>query len=168
MTIRNTGLAMGEISIEDMVKIDQFIKDMADIAIQIRDIVKAEQEAENKKRVEAAQQRAEQQRLTEEQQKIERERLAEQQRQESERRQSQKTERKSSVMADQNVIRESPTTAKPNNTVTAERIVYRTHTGDKYHLEWCSYLRSSKFPISLKDAINRGLTPCSRCRPPIQ
>ena len=44
--------------------------------------------------------------------------------------------------------------------------VYITRTGKKYHRGSCSYLRSSKIPISLKDACARGYTPCSRCKPP--
>lgn len=44
--------------------------------------------------------------------------------------------------------------------------VYITRTGKKYHRDSCSYLRRSKIPISLKDAVARGCTPCSRCKPP--
>jgi len=45
--------------------------------------------------------------------------------------------------------------------------VYITRTGRKYHRAGCRYLRKSKIPISLKDAIKRGYTPCSVCNPPI-
>lgn len=45
-------------------------------------------------------------------------------------------------------------------------IVYRTYTGECYHKESCSYLRSSKIEITLADAVSRGLRPCSRCNPP--
>lgn len=45
--------------------------------------------------------------------------------------------------------------------------VYITKTGKKYHTETCSYLRKSSIPISLKDAVDRGYTPCSRCNPSI-
>lgn len=44
--------------------------------------------------------------------------------------------------------------------------VYITKTGKKYHRGSCSYLRRSKISISLKDACDRGYTPCSRCNPP--
>ncbi len=44
--------------------------------------------------------------------------------------------------------------------------VYVTATGTKYHRGDCSYLSSSKIPISLKEAKERGYTPCSRCQPP--
>ncbi len=41
--------------------------------------------------------------------------------------------------------------------------VYVTRTGTKYHLPNCETLRSSKTPISLQDAKQRGYTACSRC-----
>lgn len=56
---------------------------------------------------------------------------------------------------------------KPKSTDTrGDIIVYITKTGTKYHRGSCSYLRSSKIPIKLKDAVARGYTPCSRCNPP--
>lgn len=42
--------------------------------------------------------------------------------------------------------------------------VYITRTGKKYHRGSCSYLRSSKIPISLTDA-KRQYSPCSVCEP---
>jgi len=50
---------------------------------------------------------------------------------------------------------------------TEDTIVYITKTGKKYHSEGCRYLSKSKIPISLKDAIKQGYTPCSVCNPPI-
>lgn len=44
--------------------------------------------------------------------------------------------------------------------------VYVTETGSKYHRESCPYLRSSKVPIALSEAIENGYEPCSRCDPP--
>lgn len=44
-------------------------------------------------------------------------------------------------------------------------IVYITNTGSKYHRENCSYLKS-KNAISLREAVEQGYTPCSRCNPP--
>jgi len=44
--------------------------------------------------------------------------------------------------------------------------VYITRTGRKYHKESCYHLRSSKFPIRLSEAKERGFTPCSFCKPP--
>ncbi len=44
--------------------------------------------------------------------------------------------------------------------------VYVTKTGKKYHREGCKHLRQSGYPISLKEAKDRGYTPCSHCNPP--
>lgn len=44
-------------------------------------------------------------------------------------------------------------------------VVYITNTGAKYHLESCHTLRSSKIPISLSEAVARGLEPCGICNP---
>ena len=41
--------------------------------------------------------------------------------------------------------------------------VYITDTGSKYHKDGCFYLRKSKHPISLSEAIKNGYTPCSKC-----
>ena len=48
-----------------------------------------------------------------------------------------------------------------------EEIVYVTDTGDCYHAEGCSYLRSSKNQTTLLSAVKSGYTPCSKCHPPI-
>lgn len=48
----------------------------------------------------------------------------------------------------------------------AETSIYRTKTGDKYHIEGCSSLRS-KILISYKEAVELGLEPCSKCNPPM-
>lgn len=44
-------------------------------------------------------------------------------------------------------------------------VVYITRTGEKYHLETCRYLKYSSSAIDRADAIQRGYTPCSVCRP---
>lgn len=44
--------------------------------------------------------------------------------------------------------------------------VYITKSGTKYHSGGCSYLKSSSIQIDLKSALDKGLTPCSRCNPP--
>lgn len=44
-------------------------------------------------------------------------------------------------------------------------IVYVTKTGEKYHRDGCTYLKS-KIPISLEKA-SKGYGRCSRCNPPI-
>ena len=46
--------------------------------------------------------------------------------------------------------------------------VYITKAGTKYHLSTCSYLSSSKIPISLADALSQGYEPCKRCKPPTE
>jgi competence protein ComEC len=48
----------------------------------------------------------------------------------------------------------------------AKTTVYITDTGTKYHKGGCSYLKKSKIKMTLKDAKNKGLEPCSRCNPP--
>jgi len=45
-------------------------------------------------------------------------------------------------------------------------IVYITRTGKRYHREGCSALKGSKIPITLKEACERGYSPCSLCDPP--
>jgi competence protein ComEC len=44
--------------------------------------------------------------------------------------------------------------------------VYITETGTKYHKDGCSYLKKSKIKITLKDAKDKGLEACGRCKPP--
>ena len=47
-----------------------------------------------------------------------------------------------------------------------EVTVYITDTGARYHVSSCRYLRSSKHPISLREAKRLGYTPCKVCQPP--
>jgi len=49
--------------------------------------------------------------------------------------------------------------------VPKEAIVYGTRTGSCYHRGSCSYLKSSRIPMSLSEA-KRQYRPCSRCGPP--
>lgn len=56
-----------------------------------------------------------------------------------------------------------PTPAPQQPTV--GNIVYVADNGEKYHRGSCSYLSKSKNEISLEDALSRGYTPCSRCKP---
>ena len=44
-------------------------------------------------------------------------------------------------------------------------VVYITKTGEKYHGSACRYLSHSRIEISRDDAIERGYTACSVCRP---
>ncbi len=48
-----------------------------------------------------------------------------------------------------------------------EIIVYVTEYGSKYHSITCGSLYKSCIPIYLKEAINQGYGPCSRCDPPL-
>lgn len=56
-------------------------------------------------------------------------------------------------------------TSVKQNAVSAQT-VYITKSGTKYHKSGCNYLKSSKYPITLEEAIDRGYTPCSVCKPP--
>ena len=47
----------------------------------------------------------------------------------------------------------------------ADVTVYITETGTRYHAAGCRHLTKSQIPISLSDALARGLTPCGTCRP---
>lgn len=59
----------------------------------------------------------------------------------------------------------TPSHQKVNFTETVQTVVYITKTGEKYHLESCSYLRQSKIKTTKKEAVANGYTACSRCKP---
>lgn len=44
--------------------------------------------------------------------------------------------------------------------------VHYTRTGKKYHSSSCQSLRRSDLTCSLNEALNMGLSACSRCSPP--
>lgn len=48
---------------------------------------------------------------------------------------------------------------------TQKDTVFITRTGEKYHRETCQYLRYSSYSITKEEAIERGYTPCSVCKP---
>lgn len=54
----------------------------------------------------------------------------------------------------------------PSATQPVTITVYITKTGEKYHVDGCRYLKSSKIAISLTDAKGKGYGPCSVCNPP--
>jgi hypothetical protein len=58
------------------------------------------------------------------------------------------------------------TTARAMPQANGDQTVYVTKTGKKYHTADCRYLRKSKTPLKLKDAVKAGYTPCSVCNPP--
>lgn len=49
---------------------------------------------------------------------------------------------------------------------TVDHTVYITNTGEKYHAGDCRHLRSSKIPITLGDAIQKGYGDCYHCATP--
>ncbi len=53
-----------------------------------------------------------------------------------------------------------------NYAASGDTIVHRTKSGEKYHTSGCRYLSRSDYEITLENAVNRGLTPCSVCNPP--
>lgn len=54
-----------------------------------------------------------------------------------------------------------------NNAASADVVVYKTKTGDKYHFDGCRSLKRSKIEITIEQAVQIGLTPCSICNPPV-
>lgn len=46
-----------------------------------------------------------------------------------------------------------------------DTLVYITRTGECYHRDGCSYLKS-RIEVTLEDAVDRGYWACSRCDPP--
>ncbi len=44
--------------------------------------------------------------------------------------------------------------------------VFKTKSGECYHLNGCSSLSRSKIPTTINEARNEGLRPCKRCQPP--
>ncbi len=46
------------------------------------------------------------------------------------------------------------------------QIVYKTPSGERYHLPTCRMVNNVSQAITLEDAIKKGLTPCKICAPP--
>jgi hypothetical protein len=44
--------------------------------------------------------------------------------------------------------------------------IFVTDKGTKYHQEGCTVLANSAIKVSLKEALKRGYTPCTKCHPP--
>ena len=51
-------------------------------------------------------------------------------------------------------------------TAAGDTIVYRTASGSKYHKEGCASLKDNGIKITLAEAVEKGLEPCSKCNPP--
>lgn len=66
-----------------------------------------------------------------------------------------------------NVIEPNAPNESENNNIESalspDDTVYITKTGKKYHSESCTMLKSTKIKTTLGEAINKGLSPCSRC-----
>ena len=62
-------------------------------------------------------------------------------------------------------IKNSNETVSENKINDAEKIVYITKTGKKYHLENCRTLRGEKEVIDLNEAIKDGYEACKICKP---
>ncbi len=45
-------------------------------------------------------------------------------------------------------------------------MVHITASGAKYHQAGCGYLKTSDYEVTLAEAKEQGLTPCSKCKPP--
>jgi hypothetical protein len=50
--------------------------------------------------------------------------------------------------------------------IAISQTVHYTETGSKYHSSGCRYLRRSDYSCTLQEALNMGLSSCSRCSPP--
>ena len=50
---------------------------------------------------------------------------------------------------------------------TKAQTVYKTPSGTKYHLATCRMVTNVSAKMNLNDAIEKGLTPCKICKPPI-
>lgn len=61
-------------------------------------------------------------------------------------------------------VKANNNTTNTNNNKSAT--VYITKTGSKYHSNGCQYLRRSKIPTTLGEALSDGYSACSKCSPP--
>lgn len=51
---------------------------------------------------------------------------------------------------------------------TTNTYVYKTPSGDRYHLATCNHVNNVSTKLTLEDAVNKfGLTPCKICKPPL-
>ena len=62
------------------------------------------------------------------------------------------------------ITKNNSTTAKPIESPDAEKKVYVTDSGKKYHSEGCRFLSKSKIEVALAEA-RKSHTPCSKCVP---
>lgn len=69
------------------------------------------------------------------------------------------------IQLDKNDLSKEENEDIAKNTEISSPTVYRTHSGEKYHIEGCYYLKS-KIETTIDAAKSMGLKPCSRCQPP--
>lgn len=63
------------------------------------------------------------------------------------------------------VAASQPVGKPPPSHGSAGLTVYVTRSGEKYHRANCSFARKGATAISVQDALDKGLTPCTRCKP---
>lgn len=51
--------------------------------------------------------------------------------------------------------------------VTEVQSVYRTPYGSNYHIYTCSMVENTSKELTIEEAVEQGLTPCSFCDPPV-
>ena len=78
--------------------------------------------------------------------------------------QQKKSETSNSTYSSNSKSSKSNSTQQNSQTNNSTETVYITNTGKKYHRSGCSYLKSST-RINKSEAVKRGYTPCSRCKP---
>ena len=62
------------------------------------------------------------------------------------------------------ITKNNSTATNPIESPDAEKKVYVTDSGKKYHSEGCRFLSKSKIAIALAEA-RKSHTPCSKCAP---
>ncbi len=74
---------------------------------------------------------------------------------------------------EERVVATRPATTRPaldagpqRRTAGDNTLVYVTEHGTRYHTRDCRFVREKGAAITLREARERGLKPCSRCRPP--
>ncbi len=77
-----------------------------------------------------------------------------------------KAEQKNKVISTptQAIVTQKPV-VETKETEKAERIVYITKTGEKYHTKYCMHIKLSRIEVTYDEAIRRNYTPCSVCNP---
>lgn len=83
-----------------------------------------------------------------------------------------RTDKRGTIVASSNGTKVTFNVKTSENAISTEKDiskatdVYITNTGTKYHLAGCRSLVGSKIKITLKEAKEKGYTPCKLCNPP--